>query len=136
MKSKEAIRKGSLVAKVLAGAWRGSAFPTLEISERELDEVTPLLYDSGTAALGWRRVRQTPLRDCSSAEVLHHAYRLQSLQSEIHEQKIKKVFSLLRQAQVEAVLAKGAQALRRHRSLRSSGALQSGRGGSKCTRSK
>jgi len=107
MKSKEAVRKGSLVAKVLAGAWRGSVFPTLEISERELDEVTPLLYDSGTAALGWRRVRQTPLRDCSSAEVLHHAYRLQSLQSEIHEQKIKKVFSLLRQAQVEAVLAKG-----------------------------
>ena len=107
MKSREAARKGSLVAEVLAGAWRASALPTLEISERELDEVTPLLYDSGTAALGWRRVSKTPLRDSSSAEVLHQAYRLQSLQSEIHEQKIAKVFRLLRQSQVEALLGKG-----------------------------
>jgi hypothetical protein len=107
MKSREAARKGSLVAEVLAGAWRASALPSLQISERELDEVTPLLYDSGTAALGWRRVSKTPLRGSSSAEVLHQAYRLQSLQSEIHEQKITKVFRLLRQAQVEAVLGKG-----------------------------
>ncbi len=107
MKSKEATRKGSLVAEVLAGSWRESALPTLEISERELDEVTPLLYDSGTAALGWRRFKKTSLRDCPSAEVLHQAYRLQSLQSEIHEQGIEKVFSLLRQARIEAVLAKG-----------------------------
>lgn len=95
------------MAEVLAGAWRGSALPGLQISERELDEVTPLLYDSGTAALGWRRISKTPLRGSSSAEVLHQAYRLQSLQSEIHEQKIAKVFRLLRQAQVQAVLGKG-----------------------------
>lgn len=107
MKSREAERKGNLVAEVLAGAWRAPASATLPISERELDEVTPLLYDSGTAALGWRRVSKTPLRDTSSGEVLHQAYRLQSLQSAIHEQKIEKLFSLLRQAQVEAVLAKG-----------------------------
>ncbi|HEY3040536.1 MAG TPA: nucleotidyltransferase family protein [Pyrinomonadaceae bacterium] len=107
MKSREAARKGRLVAEVLAGAWRASAFPSLQISEAELDEVTPLLYDSGTAALGWRRISKTPLRDCSSAEALHQAYRLQSLQSEIHEQKIEKLFSLLRQAQVDAFLAKG-----------------------------
>jgi hypothetical protein len=107
MKSREAARKGSLVAEVLAGAWRASAPPSLQISERELDEVTPLLYDSGTAALGWRRVSKTQLRASSSAEVLHQAYRLQSLQSEIHEQKITKVFRLLRQAQVEAILGKG-----------------------------
>lgn len=95
------------MAKVLAGSWRGTLLQTLEISERELDEITPLLYNSGTAALGWRRLSRTPLRDCSSAEVLHQAYRLQSLQSEIREQQIKKVFSLLRQAKVDAILAKG-----------------------------
>src|SRR6185295_16999471 len=106
MKSTEAARKGNLVARLLAGSWR-EASPTVEITERELDEITPLLYASGTAALGWRRVSKTVLRDCSSAEVLHQAYRLQSLQSEIHEQKIEKVFSLLRQAQVDAVLGKG-----------------------------
>jgi hypothetical protein len=107
MKSREATRKGSLVAKVLSGSWRGSRAATLEISEPELDAVTPLFYDSGTAGLAWRRLSTTSLRNSSSAEVLHQAYRLQSLQSEIHEQKIEKVFRLFRQAQVEAVLAKG-----------------------------
>src|SRR5687767_12629098 len=107
MKSREGARKGSLVAEVLAGSWRESGLPDLQISESELDEVTPLLYNSGTAALGWRRISETSLRGCSSAEVLRQAYRLQSLQSEIHEQKIKKVFSLLRQAGIEPILAKG-----------------------------
>lgn len=107
MKSREAVRKGSLVAEVLSGAWRTAPFPTLQMSERGLDEVTPLLYDSGTAALGWRRISQTPLRDSSSAELLHQAFRLQSLQAEIHEQNIEKVFRLLRQAQIQALLAKG-----------------------------
>jgi hypothetical protein len=107
MKSKDALRKGNLVAEVLSGSWRSSDAPTLEMSETDLDTVTPLLYDSGTAALGWHRVRKTHLRNSSSAEVLHQAYRLQSLQSEIHAQKIEKVFRLLGQAQVEAVLAKG-----------------------------
>ena len=107
MKSREAARKGNLVAEVLSGSWRGSSASTLQISELELDAVTPLLYDSGTAGLAWRRISTTQLRSSSSAEVLHQAYRLQSLQSEIHEQKIEKVFRLFRQAQVEAVLAKG-----------------------------
>ena len=61
MKSRDALRKGNLVAAVLSGSWRSSALPTLDISETELDTVTPLLYDSGTAALGWRRVRKTSL---------------------------------------------------------------------------
>lgn len=107
MKSREALRKGRLVAEMLAGSWRQPAVTSFPLSESELDEVTPLLYDSGTAALGWRRVSKTPLGTSSSAEVLHQAYRLQSLQSEIHEQKIRKVFRLFRQAKVEAVLAKG-----------------------------
>jgi hypothetical protein len=107
MKSKEALRKGNLVAEVLSGSWRSSGIPTLRMTEVELDAVTPLLYDSGTAALGWHRLKETPLRTSASAEVLHQAYRLQSLQSEIHEQKIEKVFRLFRQAGIEGVLAKG-----------------------------
>ncbi len=107
MKSKEALRQGNLVARVLSGSWRSSDVPPLQISESDLDAVTPLLYDSGTAALGWCRISRTSLRTSSSAELLHQAYRLQSLQSEIHEHEVEKVFRLLRQAQVEAVLAKG-----------------------------
>lgn len=107
MKSRPDHRKGRLVAKVLAGAWRSSVFPPLEISEQELDEVTPLLYGSGAAALGWRRLSKTSLNQRQSAEVLHHAYRLLALQAEIHEQQIERVFRLLREASVDAVLGKG-----------------------------
>jgi hypothetical protein len=39
--------------------------------------------------------------------VLQQAYRLQSLQSEIHEQKVWKVFRRLRETGVDAILAKG-----------------------------
>ena len=120
MRSKPGFRKGDLVGKVLSGVWRRSGFPSLEISESELNEVTPLLYGSGAAALGWHRLSKTELKDSPSAEVLHQAYRLLSLQSEIHEQQIEKVFRLLRESSVDAVLAKGwaAAGLYPERSLR------------------
>ena len=100
-------RTSRLVGKVLSGAWRSTPFPPLEISEPDLDEVTPLLYGSGGAALGWRRISKTHLKNTASGEVLHQAYRLQSLQSAIQEQRIEKVFRLLRHAQVDAILVKG-----------------------------
>jgi putative nucleotidyltransferase-like protein len=100
-------RKGQLVARMLAGSWRMSFSSPLSISEAELDEVTPLLYGSGAAALGWWRLRQTDRSATPSAVVLQQAYRLQALQAAIHEQKLEKVFRLLRQASVDAVLAKG-----------------------------
>jgi hypothetical protein len=101
------LHKGQLVAAALSCSWRESALPPLEISAAELHEVTPLLYGSGAAALGWWRIRETELEASPSAELLHQAYRLQALQSAIHEQKIEKVFMLLRQASVEAILVKG-----------------------------
>jgi hypothetical protein len=107
MKSRDTSYKGRLVARVLSGSWRSSGFPQLEITKSELDTITPLLYDSGAAALAWHRLSQTSLRNSGSAELLHHAYRLQSLQSDIQEQKIEKVFRLCREAQLEAILAKG-----------------------------
>src|SRR6476660_4839097 len=85
MKSNEALHKGNLVAEVLSGSWRTTNIPALRMTEAELDAL-------GTSP---------------SAEVLHQAYRLQSLQSEIHEQKIEKVFRLFHLAGVDAVLAKG-----------------------------
>jgi hypothetical protein len=79
----------------------------LNLSEAELDEVTPLLLGSGAAALGWRRIANTDLQATPSGEVLHQVYRLQALQAEILERKIEKVFRLLRQSQIEGILAKG-----------------------------
>jgi hypothetical protein len=99
--------KGKLVARILAGSWRNFISSRSSTSEAELDQVTPLLYGSGAAALGWWRLRETDLNSTPSAIVLQQAYRLQALQSVIHEQKIEKVFRLLRQASIEAILAKG-----------------------------
>src|ERR1700682_1574110 len=98
---------GQLIARALMGAWRSKDLPPLELCESELDQVTPLLMGSGAAALGWRVVSGSSLRESASGELLHQAYRLQSLQSEIQAQKIEKVFRLLREASLEAILAKG-----------------------------
>ena len=98
---------GSLISTVLAGSWR-PAFPlSLRLSQGQLDEVTPLLYGSGAAALGWWRVSGSELRQTASAEVLQQAYRMQVLQSAIHEENIKTVLSLLRAQSIEAILVKG-----------------------------
>jgi hypothetical protein len=99
--------KGLLIATVLAGAWRSSEFPALDISESDLDEITPILCVSGAAALAWYRIRHTNLQHSSSAEGLHQSYRHQSLQWAIQEEKIEKVFRLLRAVSVDAILAKG-----------------------------
>jgi hypothetical protein len=104
--------KGMLVARTLAGSWRRAGRDSFQLSQAELDEVTPLLYGSGGAALGWWRVRETELRSSPSAEVLHQAYQLQVLQSGIHEQKIQKVFRLLRAESIEPILVKGWSAAR------------------------
>jgi hypothetical protein len=109
-KSRE--RKGALVARALAGSWREPANPNLDLTSAELEEVTPLLYGSGAAALGWWRVRETELRESAAAEVWQQAYRLQALQSAIHEQKLVKAFALLRLGSIDALLAKGWAAAR------------------------
>lgn len=101
------LRKGRLVAFALEGSWRHSRVAPLELSSADLDEVTPLLYGSGAAGLGWRRVRESKLNDTDSAALLQQAYRLLALQAAIHEQKIEKVFRLLRAADVEPILIKG-----------------------------
>lgn len=111
---------GVLVASALRGSWRAEDLPAFDLSEAELDQITPLLLGSGASALGWRVVDRSPLRESSSGEVLHQAYRLQTLQAEIQERTIEKVFRLLREASVDAILAKGwaAAALYPNRTLR------------------
>jgi hypothetical protein len=101
------LAKGELIASLLARTWRPSVTSAISISEKQLDEVTPLLYASGAAGLGWWRVKQTELKTTDSGKLLQQAYRLQALQVAIHERQIKKVFSLLRQAAVEPLLVKG-----------------------------
>ena len=97
---------GSLVGKTLARSWIASP-DDLVISAKELDEVTPLLYESGAAGLGWWRIHESELRETPSAELLHQAFRFLSLQARIHETKIQRVFRSLRAATIEPILIKG-----------------------------
>lgn len=103
----EVLTRGRLISKILRGAWRSSPTADLPLSVEELDEVTPLLYDSGAAALGWWRVRHTNLRESPPAELMRQAFRLQTLFARNHEIKVQKIFRLLRAAGVEPILLKG-----------------------------
>jgi len=107
MKTAVTKTRSQMVSNILSGCWRDSDFSALEMSELQLDEITPLLYGSGAAGLGWWRLRNTELSHTASAQVLHQAYRLQVLQSGIHEEKITKVFQLLRASSIEPILVKG-----------------------------
>lgn len=103
---------GRLLATTLAGSWRECPDP-LSLDLRDLDQVTPLLYGSGAAALGWWCLRENDLRESPSGEILHQAYRLLVLQARTHETRIQKIFRLLRTANVEPILIKG-WAIARH----------------------
>lgn len=111
MKSQENLRKGRLLAAVLAGSWRQHTMPT-ELTELELDEIAPLLCKSGTAPLAWQRVGASQLAGRVAGEVLHQATRLQALQAAMQDQQVEKIFRLLTEASVDPILAKGWAATR------------------------
>jgi len=91
---------------VLAGSWR-EALPALEITAEELAAVTPALLQTGTGALGWRRVRDSRWHTSSAASELQQAYRIHAVQTVLHELQIKEAVELLRSNGVEPILVKG-----------------------------
>lgn len=97
---------GSTVAKVLTGAWRVSP-EAQELLEGELSLATPLLYQSGDAALAWWRIRTSALATSPTGALLHDAYRHLRLAARVHEREINSVVSLLRSEGIEPVLVKG-----------------------------
>lgn len=98
------VRRGRLIAELLAGSWRPSS-PTN--SETELAEVSELLLRSGAGALVWGRIRNSDLRAGAAAHDLHQSYRMQSLQSELQKRRLKVAVRLLRNAGVEPLVVKG-----------------------------
>ena len=107
MPAAEATSLSGLLAATLSKSWVESTPPDLPLSEPELDQVAPLLYQSGAAGLGWWRIRDSNLRQTPSGEMLHQAFRLLALQSAIHEGKIRRVFTVLRSVNIEPILIKG-----------------------------
>ena len=90
-------------AKLLYGSWRTEA-PPFQITEAELATLTPLLLGSGAGALAWTRIRNSELRESSSAGELQQAYKLHAVHASVFEDRIKKVIPLLRSVHVDPVL--------------------------------
>jgi hypothetical protein len=98
---------GRLVALAVRQSWRDAISLRPGFSFADFESVTPLLYDSGAAGLGWWSIRDSDLANGPSGELLHQAFRLLTLQAAIHQNKIEKVFRCFRAASVEPVLIKG-----------------------------
>jgi hypothetical protein len=105
---------GRFVAQGLRHSWRDEISLRPDFSHPDFEAVTPLLYDSGAAALGWWSIRDTDLADSPSGELLHQAFRLLTLQAAIHKTKIEKVFGCFRAAKIEPILIKGWSIARRY----------------------
>jgi len=97
---------GQLLAAALGGSWR-DAPGAHSLTEAELGTIAPLLVGSGAAALGWWKLKHTHLADSIHARTLKDVYRFQTLQAALDERRIEKIFRLLREAGVRAMLLKG-----------------------------
>jgi hypothetical protein len=101
-----AVEQGIIIASLLRGAWRrqpGSAPVTLG----ELRLVAPILVRSGTAALAWRRLRDSPLASTEIGREIHRARLIQAAQAAIHEAQIDQILSHDAIASADPILIKG-----------------------------
>ena len=98
--------RARLLAAFLNGAWRESP-PQPAVSADELSEIAPLLMGSGAGALAWWSISECDLAETPAGLELHEAYRLHVLHALLSQNRIKKVFSLLRAADIEPILIKG-----------------------------
>jgi hypothetical protein len=72
-----------------------------------LDDITLGLLRSKTGALGWWRVRHSPVRTSASAVRLREAYHHHGFQTALHAGNLSRVVTRLRSGGVEPVLVKG-----------------------------
>src|SRR5881275_1895644 len=97
---------GNSVVSLLRGSWRESP-AAAGIDDVHLKKLMPALSRTGTPALAWWRLRESPLAETSLGHELHEAYRRFRLSARIHEQEISNIFARLRDAGIEPVLVKG-----------------------------
>lgn len=105
--------RGQLLATLLAGAWREETLAP-DCSLEELELMTPLLIETGAAALAWRRVRHSALKSSAPARQLQESYRLFKLLAVVYEREVADVFRLLRAHGIEPVMVKGWAASRNY----------------------
>jgi hypothetical protein len=105
---------GGIIARVLAGAWRTGEQPPLEVKPEEFRRIAPLLHQTGTGALTWWRVQGTAIADTEMGEGFHQAYRLHTLEAELHALLLTDVLCRLDAAGVDTLLIKGWAIARRY----------------------
>jgi Uncharacterised nucleotidyltransferase len=98
--------RGRLIARILTGAWR-MAPPPPDFTADELEAAAPLLHKGGSGALVWWRIRGTPLAETPTGQGFRNAYRLCTLEAEIHAIEMVRVLQRLDAAGVETLVAKG-----------------------------
>src|SRR5947207_10325913 len=92
-----------LIKAILAGAWR-QAPPVLSLSAQEIAAVAPRLLETGAGGLGWWRVSHSDHACSRPAIALKQAYRLHTLQAELHEVQLQQVLTCLQSAGIEPLL--------------------------------
>jgi hypothetical protein len=97
---------GLLAARALTGVWRSEP-PSLDFNETEFDAVAQYLLGFGGPELLWYRIRNSSLRSAASAARLQEVYRYASVHVRLHESEIERVFTVLNDAEIPAILIKG-----------------------------
>lgn len=97
---------GKKLAHVLRGAWRITP-PSPDFSETDLEFVLPHLKATHTSALGWWRVRGTPLAKTRVGKSLREHYVDQAVRSAHGAYRVFQYVSALREQNIEPVVFKG-----------------------------
>ncbi len=100
------VERGWLVASVLSGAWRAKPEP-VSMTEAQLRTIVPILVRGGTAALAWRRIRETPLAATDAGREIQTARRIQAAEAAIRQADLEQVLALEAVRTADPVLLKG-----------------------------
>ncbi|MFZ2108527.1 MAG: nucleotidyltransferase family protein [Roseiarcus sp.] len=107
MEALTAVPNARLLASFLNGSWRREC-PPLCLTPAEVARAAPLLIGSGAAALGWRRIKDTPaLKGCAEAQELCQSGQLLALEDSRLDRALEFVAARLNEVGIAALIAKG-----------------------------
>jgi hypothetical protein len=96
-----------LLASFLDGSWRAKC-PPLSLTPAEVARAAPLLIGSGAAALGWRRIKDTPaLKRCAEAHDLCQSGQILALEDARLDGALEYVAGRLNDVGIVPMIAKG-----------------------------
>ncbi len=97
---------GVAIASVLRTSWREAPDVPASLAEA-LSAVSGILLETGCGALGWWRVRGSPLASETSALALREAFRLHTLQAALHAKNLEHVLGHFNAVGLTPIVFKG-----------------------------